>query len=51
MHSDPKKAAPSADERRNSGERRSDDRRAHERFEPHSPSRNDRRQRERRGTR
>ena len=35
-------------ERRNQAERRSDDRRAHARFEPASPARNDRRRGERR---
>ena len=43
--SDPKAAGA---ERRNQAERRADDRRAHARFEPASPERNDRRQGDRR---
>ncbi len=40
-----------ASERRNTNERRADDRRAHARFSPGSPARNDRRQGERRNSR
>ena len=40
-----------ASERRNANERRADDRRAHARFSPGSPARNDRRQGERRNSR
>ena len=50
MHPEKKTPAPHGADRRSNGERRSDDRRAHARFEPRGP-RNDRRQGDRRGTR
>jgi hypothetical protein len=48
MSQDSKTTAPHGADRRNQAERRADDRRAHARFEPASPARNDRRRGERR---
>jgi len=48
MSQDSKTKTTHGAERRNQAERRADDRRAHARFEPASPARNDRRQGERR---
>ena len=50
MHPEKKTPTPHGADRRSNGERRSDDRRADARFEPHG-SRNDRRRGDRRGTR
>jgi len=49
MIQEKKTTKPDGAERRN-GDRRADDRRAHARFSPGSPARNDRRQGERRST-
>ena len=48
MRQDSKTTSSHGADRRNQAERRADDRRAHARFEPGSPARNDRRQGERR---
>ena len=51
MSQDKKSTGVHASDRRNKGERRADDRRAHARFEPGRSARTDRRQGERRDSR